>query len=344
MLYVTTRDNTDAYTPYRVLREERGQDGGLYVPFRLPHMNYAEILKFQEKSFNTSIADILNLLFNTRISPWDVDFAIGRYAVRLVPMSQKIIIGECWHNLNWEFSCIVKSLPLLLQGHRESKEYPSEWTEIAVRIAVLFGIFGELMRSGILEEGKTTDISVVSGNFSAPMGAWYARAMGLPVGNIICCCNENNAIWELFRYGHLRTDGVAEKTALPEADVVIPFGLERLIYSVGGCREVGRYMDSCRTGSTYHVEDRLLEDLQRGMYVTVSSQSRIAATVINLYKTDDCILSPYAALAYSGLQDFRAGTGSWGSALILSDKSPVCDGTFVSENLGIPETEILKYL
>ena len=43
MLYVTTRNNRDAYTAQRVLRENRGPDGGLYVPKDFPHFSMEEI-------------------------------------------------------------------------------------------------------------------------------------------------------------------------------------------------------------------------------------------------------------------------------------------------------------
>ena len=32
MLYLTTRDHTEVYTAYRTLGEERGADGGYFVP------------------------------------------------------------------------------------------------------------------------------------------------------------------------------------------------------------------------------------------------------------------------------------------------------------------------
>lgn len=344
MLYATTRNNLDAYTPYRVLREDRGPTGGFYVPFHLPQFSQDEIKAFCEKSFNAGVADILNLLFNTKISSFDVDFAVGRHPVRLHQLGQKILIGECWHNPDWEFSRMADSLSGLLQKNVERISRASEWASIAVRIAVLFGIFGEFFQSGIADTENKVDISVVSGNFSAPVAAWYARAMGLPVGTIICCCNENNAVWELFRYGTLKTDGISIKTALSEADVVVPFGLERFIYAIGDCSESERFAEICRAGGMYRIGDRLLKELQRGMYVTVSSQSRIAATVANLYKSKGFVLSPYAALAYSGVQDYRSGTGEWKNTLILSDRSPILDSEFVSSVLGIPGGEIRRYI
>ena len=49
MLYVTTRNNRDAYTAQRVLRENRGPDGGLYVPFREPVFSREEIDALKEQ-------------------------------------------------------------------------------------------------------------------------------------------------------------------------------------------------------------------------------------------------------------------------------------------------------
>ena len=65
MLYVTTRNNRDAYTAQRVLRENRGPDGGLYVPFREPVFSREEIDDLKEKSFHQCVAEVLNRLFNT---------------------------------------------------------------------------------------------------------------------------------------------------------------------------------------------------------------------------------------------------------------------------------------
>lgn len=342
MLYATTRDNRDAYTPYRVLRENRGPKGGLFVPFHLPRLSQSDIEALYQKSFGACVSDILNLFFSTKIGP-EVEFAIGRNPVRLNQLGQRITLCECWHNPSWDFSRMADSLSGLLLENTEEKIHASEWMSIAVRIAVYFGILGELYRLGVTEYGTTVDISVVSGDFSAPMAAWYARAMGLPIGKIICCCNENHAVWELFRNGTMKTDGIATQTALPEADIVIPLGLERLVCAAGGCSESERFAGICSSGKIYRASDRLLKELQRGLHVTVSSQARIGETVANYYKSKAVVLSPYAALACSGVQDYRSMTGEWKHTLVLSDRSPMLDIGFIASVLHIPENIIQEY-
>ena len=343
MLYATTRNNLDAYTPQRVLQDRRATDGGFYVPFRIPVFAQSEIAAFGEKSFNRSVAEILNLLFHTRLTSFDLDLTVGRYAVRLQTLNTRIIMAECWHNPQWQFSRLVRDLTDLVRGEA-GEPMPGEWAEIGVRIAVLFGIFGELMRHGVAASDKCVDISVVAGDFSAPMSAWYARTMGLPVGNIVCSCNENGNLWNFICHGQLKTDGIAIPTCIPEADIVVPAGIERLIHAVGGCAEVEQYLEALRQGKTYYAEEELLQQLRKGLYVTVTSQQRVLETIPNVYTTHDYILSASSALNYIGLQDFRARTGECRNALILTENSPRSDAALVADVLGFSRQTLKKLL
>lgn len=344
MLYATTRNSTDAYTAQRVLQDRRASDGGFYVPFRLPVLKEEEIASLKEKSFHKNVAEILNLLFNTHLTSFDLDLGVGRYSVRLEMLNTRLIMAECWHNPQWEFRCYVKDLLRLVRQEESSDFESGDWSEIGIRIAVIFGIFGELMRHGIADTDKKVDISVVAGDFSAPMSAWYARAMGLPVGNIICSCNENGNLWNFICHGQLRTDGIAVPTCIPEADIAIPTGIERLIYACGGHEEVQRYLEAARLGKTYYADDKLLQKLRQGIYVTVTSQHRVLETIPNAYTTHDYILSPSAALNYIGLQDYRARTGECRNALIFTEKSPRTDVSVVARALGFTQQTLEKML
>lgn len=344
MLYVTTRNDRDAFTAQRALRENRGPDGGLYIPFREPQFSAEEIHGLVEKSFNKCVAETLNVLFGTRLTPWDIDFCIGRYAVRLEKLGHRVIMGESWHNLESDFSRMVKNLTALLRGDKDGEILPGDWAEVGIRIAVLFGIFGELMWEGIAGEGKKVDISVVSGAFSGPISAWYARKWGLPIGNIVCACNENGNLWDFICHGQLRTNEVAVKTITPEADIVVPEGLERLICACAGVEAVDEYLDVVRRGGTYYVDDAHLQELRKGIYVTVTSQRRILSTIPSVYGTHKYLMSPYSALAYAGLLDYRSRTGESRTALVLAEKSPLRDAETVSSALGIRVESLKQYL
>lgn len=341
MLYVTTRDRKDAYTAARALNEDRGPDGGAFLPFQLKEFSGDEVRKLAEQSFGQNVADILNLFFSARIDGWDVDFAIGRYPYRMLTMSHRISIVETWHNPDWSFSRVVRNLTSIVRYAEDNNKMPSDWAWISVRIAFLFGLFGELLRDGAVTIDKPMDIAVASGDFSATMAAWYARKMGLPIGTILCGCNENSAPWELLHRGELRTGAVKMDTLTSRCDYAVHPDLERLIYGVYGFDETQRYLSVCQKGGVYAPPPGTLETLRDGLFAAVVSQRRMEATIRNVYATSTYLLSPYSALAYAGLQDYRAVKGEARPTLIMTEHSPARFAETVAHAMGL-SVEALK--
>ncbi len=337
MQYVTTRNSRDTYPALCALRENRCPDGGFYLPDQASIFSAEEISALQEKSFGQAAAEVLNRLFGTALTSWDIDFSIGRYPVRLKPMGHRVLVAETWHNPDWNYDRLVSRLLPLLS---EEQTAAGDWVKIAVRIAVLFGIYGEINRMGI---GRA-DISLVSGDFSGPMSAWYARWWGLPIGNIVCCCNDNSGLWDLICHGRLRTDGICAASSVPEADIALPVDLERLVYVCGGTEEVERYLDACRKGTAYCPEERMLEKMRAGLFVGVVSSQRLDRAIPSVYGTHRYVMAPGTALSYCGLQDYRAKTGQTGYAVILADRHPICDSGFTAERLGISEQALRELL
>lgn len=337
MLYITTRNRQDAFTVNHVLTQSRGADGGLYVPLHFPKLTQREWTAFSGKSFGQCVAEIMNLFFSTKLTGWDIDFSIGRYPARLVPFAHRIILAETWHNPDWQYQRLENNLRELLKAETD---LPGDWVTVAIRVAVLAGILGLHETAG----GDPVDIAVVSGDFTLPISAWYLRKMGFPIGNIICCCNENNQFWELFCNGQMRTDAQIIPTIIPEADVAMPVNLERLISEYGSASELEHYCSCCRTGTSYIASDAMLQHLHKGLFVNVVSSSRIETTIPNVYKTHNYVLSPSSALAYSGLLDYRAKTGITRNAIILCDQNPVCDGRTVAKLMDIPIEELQKII
>lgn len=341
MLYVTTRSNQDAFTAHRALTESRGPDGGFYRPLHEPTFSQDDICALAGKPFNTCLAEILNRLFNQKLSPWDVEFAVGRYPVRIRSVGQRILMGECWHNPDRDIRHMVRELSALL-GKKEGA--PAIWTEIAVRIAIWFGLFADIQGKGLLKDGDCLDISVVSGDFISPTSAWYARCWGLPVGNLVCSCNENCNVWDLIHQGVLRTDGVAVRTRTPEADVVVPQALEHLICGCGSRTEMEEYVDALRRGGSFFPSEQMQNCLADRLYVSVIGERRMMETIPSVFTTRRYLLSPYDALSYAGLLDYRAKTGGNRLSLILSEKSPGRDLDTVASAMGTTVDELADYL
>jgi len=337
LLYVTTCNHQDAFTTNHVLTQSAGADMGLYLPLRFPELSGKEIQKLTDMSFGQCVARMLNLFFSGRLNSWDVDFSIGRYPVRMEQPAYRILMTETWHNPNWQYGHLEKNLRELLCAQADA---PGNWVSIAIRMAVLAGILGnpEIQGRG------PVDISVVCGDFTLPISAWYLRKMGFPIGNIICCCNENNSFWELLCNGQMHTDMTAVSTVVPEADVALPVNLERLIYECGGATEAERYRDCCKNGTVYSVTDDMLEKLRTGLYACVISSNRVETTIPNAYKTYQYVLTPSSALAYSGLLDYRTKTGITRTALVICDRNPVCDAAAIAKVMEISVADLNKMI
>jgi threonine synthase len=88
----------------------------------------------------------------------------------------------------------------------------------------------------------------------------------------------------------------------------------------------------------------MLETLRKGMYGAVVSGERMMGLIPSVHRTGGYILDPYAALAFGGLQDYRAKTGTHRTALLICDRSPLCDKKLVCAATGFSEKELKSKL
>ena len=311
MLYLTTRDNTDAYTAHKALTQMCGPDGGQFVPFRLPEMESAEITTLMEKPFGQIVADILNRFFSLRLTGWDVDCCIGRTPVRIVSMNHKILIAELWHNLDGKYDYFVTSLYKI--ANPDSENAPTVWFRIVARIAILFGFYSEMLKTQSISVDECFDISVPTGDFSVPMAAWYCRKMGLPISTIICTNKENNTVWDLIHRGSFNP---------VTADDDLTSGVEHLIYATLGNDAVQSYLSKVGSGRIYSVSDESFQCISSGFFCSVAGDTRAETVMSSIYRTNQYLVDPETALLYGGLQDYRAKYGDSRVTVILAEASP----------------------
>lgn len=339
MLYVTTRSHTDSYTAARALSEDRAPDGGLYVPMRLPRLDDSQICQLGENSFSQNVANVINCFFGSRLDNWSVDFAIGRYPVKLVPITNRELVAETWHNPSWRFERLARGLEKAILQSDKISAIPSDWLMVASRIAVIFGLFGEMLREGV---EMPVDVAVAVGDFSGPMAAWYAREMGLPIRNILCCCNDNNGAWRLLHKGEIRTDVTPILTPTPNCDHAVPGDLERLIFGTLGFHQAAAFAECVRSGNTFYLDAEQQSCLRKGIYAPVTGLRRLESAVCNLYQNWKYLPDPYTALCFSGIQDYRSVTGEGRKVLIISEESPSYALDFLCRSLGLNPWELKK--
>ena len=323
MLYLTTRTVNDSYTSARSLSDDRAPDGGFFVPMKLPTFDKTEIAALGSKSFSQNVADIINLFFDSDLDSWSVEFAIGRYPMKTVSIGTREIVAETWHNPVWKFERLIRGIEKAIRQSDKVRDISSDWLMIASRVAVLFGIYGDLLTQRRITCEESIDVAWPCGNFAGPMAGRYAKLMGLPVGTVLCCCNDNNGVWSLLHKGQIRTDAQPVPTATPQCDVMAPDGLERLVFEMLGRKSANTYAKISGNGGTFYLEDDQRTKLREGMYAPVTGSRRLESAVKSLYNSCGYPADVYTALCYSGMLDYRSVTGESRTVLIISEESPV---------------------
>lgn len=329
MLYLTTRTKNDAFTSHRALCEDRSADGGLYTPFRLPAMDLGLL---PDKSFGAVVSQILELFFTEKISFWDVEFCAGKRPARIVGVQQNVTYAQLWHRQSGSVLQLEQAIYGKITG-TYSAVIPG-WARIAIRIAFLFGIYAEMLKSGS-DSLEPFDFAVSSTDSDGLLAAWYAKQMGLPIADILCGCTENSSLWNLLHFGEFR----------PQAGAcLLPEELERLVFCNFGYEEAEKLVNAVYSGCIYYMEKDKLDLLRRSVDSSVVSEARVLSAISGIYRSSGFVASADAAMAYCALQDHRANLGGSRPTLIFTGFSPLQDGSVTARALGVTRSRLAELM
>jgi threonine synthase len=136
------------------------------------------------------------------------------------------------------------------------------WARILAQIVYYFSAYFQLPES----ERSDIRFTVPTGNFGDILAGWYAKKLGLPMGNLVVATNENDILERFFRTGRYEAEdsvpqqavetavvngssdgqqaqsGGVKSTHSPAMDILLSSNFERLLYhlaletSAGGDR------------------------------------------------------------------------------------------------------------
>lgn len=277
-------------------------------------------------TFPECTSRVLNRLFDSALSPSDLNFGIGRYPVRLTELGRGMMVGECWYNAKGLYSDTVNTLAHLMGA---SGAADSGWRRIGINCAILAGMLSAMRSKADLETG--VDFAAETGDFTWIMAAWYIKQWGFPIRNLLCCCRESDGLWDLIHGGVYR------------ADQTVPRELERLIFHLTGGMEAGWFADCCTGGTTFAASEELQNALAQTLSVYVVSDTRAESTVAGVFGRNSYILSPDAAISYAGASDHRIRNPKRATVLMISTDSPARNADTVAQSLRIPTETFLNY-
>jgi threonine synthase len=135
------------------------------------------------------------------------------------------------------------------------------WARVAAQIVYYFKGYFAATRS----DAEQVSFAVPTGNFGNIYAGYAARAMGLPVRQLILATNENDVLDEFFRSGRYRVRRAARETSSPSMDITKASNFERYVFDLAG-------RDGARVAALW----RELE--ARGEFDLSALRERIAAT------------------------------------------------------------------
>ncbi len=183
--------------------------------------------------------------------------------------------------------------------------------------------YGTLLRQGKIARGELVNVVVPTGNFGNILAAFYAKKMGLPLGNLICASNENKVLFDFFRTGAYDRNREFILTASPSMDILISSNLERLVYRIAGDdpARTAELMAALNGEGKYEIT----QDMKSGLgdfYGNYATEAEAGAEIGRLYRECGYVIDTHTAVASAVYRKYRQETGDGRKTVIASTASP----------------------
>lgn len=180
------------------------------------------------------------------------------------------------------------------------------WGRLLPQIVYYVSAYADMVASGGVKVGEPIDVCVPTGNFGNILGAYYARACGVPLGRLICASNENNILADFIASGLYDISGRDfVTTPSPSMDILISSNLERLLYHIAGADQVKVWMAELTESRRFRVDPetfRAVREVLVGDYVT---NDESLATIRRVHEETGYLLDPHTAVAWEVAERLR---------------------------------------
>ncbi|MCF0136309.1 MAG: threonine synthase [Lachnospiraceae bacterium] len=192
---------------------------------------------------------------------------------------------------------------------------------------------------------QPVDFSVPTGNFGDILAGYYAKAMGAPVGRLICASNANNVLTDFLTTGTYDRNRPFYKTSSPSMDILVSSNLERLLYLASGgdgpliCSLMKQLSDRGR----YTVPPELLHRIRQDFSAGYTDDDVTSGTIRYVSETFGYLCDPHTAvaahIAFEDVKQQELAGQVPAPMVILSTASPFKFPETVLKAAGLQEAE-----
>ena len=211
-----------------------------------------------------------------------------------------------------------------LQGAMLSSANSINIGRLAPQVVYYFRAYGDLVKAGRIAPGDKVNFVVPTGNFGDILAGYFAKAMGLPVGRLVCASNANDVLTEFISTGRYDRRRPFYKTTSPSMDILVSSNLERLLFLLSrDPAYVAELMQQLSADGAYQLSGELLDKLQQDFSCGCCDDQGAADVIGRLWREQHYLCDPHTAVAWSVAEQLDAelrGTGA--PTVVLSTASP----------------------
>ena len=211
-----------------------------------------------------------------------------------------------------------------LQGAMLSSANSINIGRLAPQVVYYFRAYGDLVKAGRIAPGDKVNFVVPTGNFGDILAGYFAKAMGLPVGRLVCASNANDVLTEFISTGRYDRRRPFYKTTSPSMDILVSSNLERLLFLLSrDSAYVAGLMQQLSADGAYQLSGELLDKLQQDFSCGCCGDQGAADVIGRLWSEQHYLCDPHTAVAWSVAEQLDAelrGTGA--PTVVLSTASP----------------------
>jgi threonine synthase len=213
---------------------------------------------------------------------------------------------------------------LARDGFAFSSANSINWGRLCPQIVYYFYSYLLLLERGLIAEDEPVDFCVPTGNFGNILAAFYARAMGLPAGKLVCASNKNKILADFFSTGVYDRRREFYRTMSPSMDILISSNLERLLFEASG-HDDGKinewYRSLDRTGR-FEVDEKTRAALGEAIISGWVDEPRVLETIRKVHDASGYVLDTHTAVAVAVGEDVTCGGRGNRTMVIASTASP----------------------
>ena len=211
-----------------------------------------------------------------------------------------------------------------LQGAMLSSAHSINIGRLAPQVVYYFRAYGDLVKAGRIAPGDRVNFVVPTGNFGDILAGYFAKAMGLPVGRLVCASNANDVLTEFISTGRYDRRRPFYKTTSPSMDILVSSNLERLLFLLSrDSAYVAGLMQQLSADGAYQLSGELLDKLRQDFSCGCCGDQGAADVIGRLWREQHYLCDPHTAVAWSVAEQLDAelrGTGA--PTVVLSTASP----------------------